>query len=448
MNRVYDLLPLPLKSAMVTAFSVKSNIKKYGADFRKHLRFLKNSDADARAAYANERLRDFLAEQSKTSSFYRIRRDDSLTDLPIIEKSDVLSNIHRLLSQKPYKTNKSSGSTGEPLKVFYNREVYQNEYAYWWYHRGYCGLERGDRIATLAGHKVTYIDRRRPPYWAYNWRENQLLMSSYHMAPSTLEHYVTELNRFQPKLIHGYPSSIYLVAKHVVASGQTLEFEPRMVITASETLLDFQAATIRAAFGCKPYVWYGNTELCGHATECEHGRLHSQPTHSILRVVDESGLDVAPGDEGTIVATNFVNRCMPLINYNTKDRAIVSRDQTCLCNRGGLLLDSIIGRVEDYVITSDGRRVGRLDHLFKDARHVANAQVIQNEPGAVTIRIEKADGYTSRIENTIRTEARRRLGKDTALTFDYDTQIRKDANGKFSFIVQNYRPGSMASQRL
>jgi phenylacetate-CoA ligase len=439
MNRVYDLLPLPLKSAIVTAFSVKSNIKKYGRNFREHLEFLQSSDADRRAAYADERLNEFLVEQSKTSSFYRIGRAGSLNELPIIEKSDVVANVDRLLSGRPYKINKSSGTTGEPLKVFYNREAYQHEYAHWWYHRGYRGVERGDRIATFAGHKVAFIDRHRPPYWAYNWNDNQLLMSSYHMAPATLGHYVNELNKFRPMLIHGYPSSIYLVAKHLVESGQTLDFQPRMVITASETLLGFQSTTIRAAFGCKPYVWYGNTELCGHATECEHGRLHSQPTHSILRVVDESGCDVAAGKEGTIVATNYVNRCMPLINYNTKDRAVVSRDQTCPCNRGGLLLDSIIGRVEAYVITSDGRRVGRLDHLFKDARHVMNAQVIQNEPGAVTIRIEKAKGYTHRIENTIRAEARRRLGKNTLLTFDYDTPIRKAANGKFSFIVQNYR---------
>ena len=436
MNRAYDALPTVFKDGIVSVYGWVSSRRKYGADFKEHFEFLQSSSSELRERYAASELEEFLSRVGESSEFYRIDKGATLQDLPIIEKQHVLDNLNSIVAGIPFKTNRSSGTTGQPLEVYYSRKAFQREYAYWWYHRSFNGVQRGDSVATFAGHKVAYINRTKPPYWAMNYSENQLIFSSYHMSGSSIGSYVTALNRFKPKFIHGYPSSIYLVARQIVESGIALDFEPRMVASASETLLDYQRATIKAAFGCSPSIWYGNTELCGHVTECEYGKLHSQPSHSAFRVVDRNGNDVKPGGEGTIVATNFSNDCMPLINYNTKDRVRLSKDQSCECSRGGLILDYLVGRVEDYVLTSDGRRIGRLDHLFKDAKSILNAQIVQERPGSITIRIERGNGYDSRIEKTVYDEALRRLGKNTKVSFDYDTVIAKEKNGKFKFVLQ------------
>ena len=68
---------------------------------------------------------------------------------------------------------------------------------------------------------------------------------------------------------------------------------------------------------------------------------------------------------------------MPFINYNTYDIAKLSKNQNCSCGQGGKIIDYILGRVEDYIITPEGRFVGRLDHLFKDAENVKKAQLEQ-----------------------------------------------------------------------
>lgn len=58
-----------------------------------------------------------------------------------------------------------------------------------------------------------------------------------------------------------------------------------------------------------------------------------------------------------------------------KDVVRLSTNQRCDCGMGGRVVDYIVGRIEDYVYLSDGRMIGRLDHLFKDAKYVRNGQI-------------------------------------------------------------------------
>ena len=436
MNAYYDRLPYWVKCGLVSGAAVLKNRKKYGPDFRTTLDFLLSSSGEEQLRAAQERLATFLQHVRKTSAFYEVPEDLDLAKIPIITKADVLRNGDRIRFGKPYVTIKSSGTTGRPLAVPYTREAYQKEYAFWWYHRSIGGIRRGDRVATFAGHKVTYINRGYPPFWVYNRAERQLIFSSYHFAPSTMAHYVAALNRFEPDFIHGYPSSLFLVARYILDESIEMQFRPKMIVGGSEATLDYQREVIEKAFGARMYIWYGNTEYCGHITECRSGKLHVQPFHSRVRVVDDGGSDVGPGNEGRIVGTNFTNTVFPLINYDTKDVVRLSMDQQCDCGQVGLVVDYIVGRAEDYIHTADGRLIGRLDHLFKDAEHVRNAQIEQRESGAIIVRVEKDALYTTAIEDVIRTEAKKRLGDEMRIEFEYISEIPKNENGKFQFIVQ------------
>ena len=165
--------------------------------------------------------------------------------------------------------------------------------------------------------------------------------------------------------------------------------------------------------------------------------LHIQPYHSHVRILREDNTEAGPGEIGRIVATNFTNYSFALINYDIKDVVKVSENQKCQCDKGGMILDYILGRIEDYIITPEGRFVGRLDHLFKDAKYVKNGQIVQNDIKQVIIRIEKENGFTAAIEKAILREARERLGKSIRIQFEYVTEMAREQNGKLKFIVQN-----------
>ena len=156
--------------------------------------------------------------------------------LPIIDKNIVKKHHTELQLEKPYFIGKSSGTTGQPLKVPYSENVYQKEYAFWWYHRNICGVNRGAKIATFGGHKIADVNRDKPPFWVFNAAENQMFFSSYHLSNKNLPQYIKKLNRYKPDFIHGYPYSLYFLAKYILEKNTLFDFEPKMIVGSSETM--------------------------------------------------------------------------------------------------------------------------------------------------------------------------------------------------------------------
>ncbi len=78
---------------------------------------------------------------------------------------------------------------------------------------------------------------------------------------------------------------------------------------------------------------------------------------------------------------------------------------------------AIDGRKEDYVVLRNGARVGRMDHIFKDMVAVREAQIVQNEPGALIVRLVRAPQYTAADEARLRSEFASRLGQDARVEF-------------------------------
>lgn len=68
-----------------------------------------------------------------------------------------------------------------------------------------------------------------------------------------------------------------------------------------------------------------------------------------------------------------------MIQYDIGDKIILSKDQKSKCWQAGVLINRVIGGIEDYMVTPDGRYVGKLDHLFEDAMNVKEAWMIQNK---------------------------------------------------------------------
>jgi phenylacetate-CoA ligase len=235
-------------------------------------------------------------------------------------------------------------------------------------------------------------------------------------------------------MLCGYPSSLYLLALGYRKHG-TGALNLRSAFSMSESLFDWQRSAIEDAFGVKVFNWYGNSEMCGHITECEHGTLHGRHEHSLIEVLDTEGHPCGPGETGRLVATGFHNRLFPLIRYDVGDEVTLSEATSCPCGRTGLLVRRIEGRNEDYIATPDGRLVGRLDHVFKDTVNVQEAQIVQREIDEVIFRIVKRPEYTTNDEQEVIRQGTLRLGSSIRIRVDYVDQIDRSASGKFRFIV-------------
>ena len=394
-------------------------------------------------------VQSFLQDAVSTSPYYKnlfeeagfvvacINSIRDLEALPLLTKEAFRSNMDRIVSVDSQDKNlhwvHTSGTTGLGLRFPETKECFQREYAYRYHNYAQGGISVADRWAFCAGHPVAEANETKPPFWVYDRSNAWLLMSSVHLTENNLVSYIRELERFKPALLGGYPSSVYMLALANEFLGRPVRL--KAIYTASETLFDFQRSVIEASFGCRARSYYGNAERCGFAAECEHGTFHFKQEHSYMEVLDDANAPSRPGQIGRLVGTGLGNRATPLIRYDVGDLAVVSLKERCECGRGGLLLDSIVGRTEDYIVTPDSRFVGRLDHLFKDAKHVRMAQLYQETPAVLEIRIVKAPGYTSEDEAEILKEARRRLGDSIKIAFAYVDDVQRTATGKFRFVL-------------
>ncbi|HUK81575.1 MAG TPA: hypothetical protein VLZ12_02980 [Verrucomicrobiae bacterium] len=423
-KRLYDSLPVWAQMVAVNVASQRNFKAKYGGVFRGWLDDLAHNERRSRDEALHQQqvaLRHLLEYAVEHVAAYKGRSPDNLTEWPILEKATIAAQPEDFLSDefnpRDLMELQTSGTTGTPLSVRFSKEYHQIEMAFRWRHKAWAGVPFLSSSAYVSGHPVVPPNQTKPPFWRWDYVEKRLLCSSYHLTIENLPAYVAAFQKYRPDFIHGYPSSLYLLA-------QVGGYRPKAVFTASETLLDFQRAAIESAFGAKVFNWYGNSEMTCNIVECAAGNLHYRLDYGVLELLDD----------GTMICTGLNNRAMPLIRYRVGDRAI-AKTGTCSCGCAFPLIERIEGRVEDYVRTPDGRFIGRLDHLFKDVHHVREAQIVQTKLDELVLRVVRADGYSAADEKVVLAEARQRLGSSVRVRFEYVDAIERTAAGKFRFIV-------------
>jgi phenylacetate-CoA ligase len=324
---------------------------------------------------------------------------------------------------------KTSGTTGMALPLWYTPEALAEEFASFWRQRRRFGVQPGDPSLTFAGQLVVPFRSTRPPFWRVNRWGRQTLFSLYHMTPANLRAYVDGIHAAPARYVQGYPSAIHLAARALLDAGRPLPAGRLAgVFTSSESLLAFQRETIERAFGAPVRDRYGVSEFCVSMTECEQRRLHVDMEFGIVEVeVVESHED---WERGPLLVTGLSNDATPFLRYRVGD--IGTRARTpCPCGRPGDVFLDVDGRIEDYVMTPDGRLIGRLDHIFKEQLDVAEAQIVQETRDAVEVRVVRRPSWSPASERSLMKEIRSRLGDAIQVELAFLDSIPRESNGKF-----------------
>jgi phenylacetate-CoA ligase len=271
----------------------------------------------------------------------------------------------------------------------------------------------------------------------YSHPDRRLIFSTFHITERNLAAYTRKLAQFQPRLIWGYPSAIYLLACFL-ENEKKYSIRPRAIVTSSETLLPFQRQKITQVFQTQLFNYYCNTERVANIMECERGKLHLRPEFGIVEFLDEQNRPVAPGQIGRMVATGLLNHAMPLLRYDIGDLAIPEAG-CCACGRKSPLVKEIIGRVDDVLITADGRYVSRLGPVFHEIENIVEAQIIQNVKEKIVIRLVKKEAFSERDRNAILAKMTKIIGNATQVEFEFVREIPRLPNGKYKFVISNVK---------
>ncbi|MEW6416538.1 MAG: hypothetical protein AB1480_00235 [Nitrospirota bacterium] len=393
----------------------------YGPTFRYWLGFLRESekwDRDRLEAYQVEQLRDLLIHAWKNVPYYRrifneygfnpnsLQTPNDIKVLPYLNKSEVkkkgkdfiATNISKRTIFKTY----TSGSTGNPLLIFSNKETEEMHWATivnLWSRVGYSPKSRN--VFFEAN-----IRRGNKDNFPWNRHGNTLVLSSDYFVDEWLDRYIEMINNFKPEYLIGFPHTIATFSSYVKNRKKSIFNCLKGIIVYAENVYEWQKEIIKDVFGVRVFSDYGMVEKVIHGGGCEHSdAYHLYPQYGYAEY------RCAEGSFHELIGTGFINYAMPLIRYETGDLCNGITERCRECGREYALLSQLEGRVSDFLINRDGQIVSvYLNVDFRVFENVERFQLYQERPGIVELRICPNDSYKDEDANRILSEIKRSLG--------------------------------------
>jgi len=416
-------------------------------------------------ALQSERLHKLIEHAYSNVPYYRrvmvergltpmdITSTADLPKLPIVTKDIIRDNLEEMCSEGPLRKRltpaHTSGSTGSPL-LFYDSidERRAHGLARAIRAREWAGVRLGDRSLQIHLRPAPLPRRKRPAAWVRQELKRVVDMDSGSISEDTLPGIIARMKQIEPFYLGSYPSIIFFIASFIRDSGLPVP-HPFAVITGGEQLLEHQRELIADVFGVEPYSKYSSFENWEMASECpSHSGMHVNAEDVILELVDEGGAPTPRGERGRILITNLHNQGMPFIRYENGDYSSLT-EAPCPCGRGLPLLDSLLGRLADFVYSESGRRVtatgmplGRLALLG-----ITRFQLVQDEPGRIVLRVIAPAATTASAKEAVENGAREHLtpalGPGIHMEVKFTQHIEPTASGKRLPVLSRLNPGSL-----
>ena len=395
-------------------------------------------------------LRRSLEYAEKHVPFYRRRfaeygvraRDvhapEDLLRFPVLTKADIRTHAAELVSETfrgRLHQSGTGGSTGAPIRFAYDHATYERRVAAATRADRWAGGELGEKEAHVWGIVFDEAPFKRVKRSLHEAVQRKKMLCAFDLSEERLDEVLDSIVRFEPRLVVGYTSPLYHVARHALAQHRVLP-RPRGVIATAERLFAHQRETIERAFGAPVFDRYGCREVMLIASECErHAGKHLTVENVFVEIV-RGGKLVPAGTPGEVIITDLVNRAMPFIRYKNEDVATLA-EGPCPCGRGLPLLASVEGRVLDMIVGPEGQVLAGefFPHLLKEYTGIDRFQVHQQRDRAITLRIQPGLGWKDEIAGAIEARIHEYLGPRADVRIAVVEEIPVTAGGKFRVAV-------------
>lgn len=461
-QRAYDLLPRPMQTAALNAYGVRTRVRT--ARLERLLRQIEPSETwttEQQQHYVADRLRVLLAHAINHVPRYRgLRRllpdllrssaevMAALAEFPRVTRAEVLGDYSAFLSnafpRRGLVATVTSGTTGTPMTTLLERQALDLSDALWWRRTLWAGHERGDWTARLVGDHVVPLSETAPsrPY-RVSLVDRRIYLSTFHLDARTAHIIKGLLEARKPAFLQGYPSA--LVALATLAGPCAKGWQPKAILYSSEPMYQHQREAI-AGFNTAPIRGlYGCAERIVSAAECAFDSLH-------LSLVD-GYVEGQFGETWTpepAVITGLANRAMPLIRFELGDVIAFRHNVSCGCGRALPIVEPVLTKVEDSVITGSGRVISPsvLTWAFKDLKGVRRSQIVQRGDLSVEVRVVADMSHAHEVERILDTRLREMLFGEVPITVVFVEMLDVTAAGKSRFVVRERDSSRDAQERV
>jgi len=421
---LYDMLPPPAAEAALSLYGLRNPLRErtWGRILRR-CAASETWNEEEQSRYVSATLRTLLAHALTDVPRYRpyrsllgeLRGPDEhvvalLRELPVTTKAEVREDPTAFMAASvPDRcciVSHTSGTTGTPLALRMTRNAVAVSDALWWRRAIWAGYRRGDSEARLVLSPA--VPLRGPwstvPY-RRSWTDRRLHLSPFHLEEQTIDELRRQIVRFRPDFILGYSSSLYILTTLREAPIATDDWRPKAVLYSGDSLHPHQRERLESSFVAPIRGLYGCMERVISAADCAQGNLHL----SLIDGYVEGQLTGEPPAEGPYV-TGLLNAAMPLLRYDLGDALTFRRGFSCPCGRTLPVIEPVITREDDVLVTPSGRRVGSaVAEAFKGLPGLRMAQVVQRSARHLEVLVDTRERDYDPVAATVR----KRLGRFT-----------------------------------
>lgn len=368
-----------------------------------------------------------------------IRSIDDLRILPITTKNSLRGGFPgRVTRRTGYKTFEvtTSGSTGQPFLVRRDTELDG------WFRAAFLLALQWAQWSVGAPHlQLGMTLTRGLSKTLKDYFFQCHYVSAYDLTNQRLDLNLQLLERHSLRHIMGYPGSVYFLAKRAIEQGWNRPLVS--VVTWGDNLTARQRTTIEAAFRTRVHDTYGCGEGMQVSAQCGCGSTyHLHDLDVIVEYLDHEDQPAAPGQPAHLVLTRLHPGPMPMVRYKVGDIGISGKNRTCECGRALEIMESIEGRDSDVIVTPAGNRL--IVHYFTGVLEwfldVDTFQVVQYEPGAITVRVVPNAAYSASTANRIIATLKDRGAHDLSIEVEVVNQIPLTKGGKRRFVISALPP--------
>ncbi|MBE9178838.1 phenylacetate--CoA ligase family protein [Oculatella sp. LEGE 06141] len=375
--------------------------------------------------------RELQQEQQLPLSFNSLAEISA--NVPILDKATVQADFERFLPDPPPPGfwSQTSGSTGTPMKCYWETAAYIESQRDKYYHQSLWGLSVWDKTATLWGFSHFFQE---------NWKgkvkfikdkflekiRNKIVFSVYRIDQADLRRWYRRIQKEQVRFLYALPNVAHLWAKANAKEPPLNSL--KLVVVGGEPLFPYQKDLIEQVCNCPVAIEYGTIEM---------GLLTASYPDSAMHVCERGVLlETLPTATGMyeIVVTNLRNHGFPLIRYKIGD---LTDAPLSTPPQGTATVGAIIGRTRDVFLCASGQVLNGLafSRFFKDFPEIAQYQVIQESVDRVTVRLVCWTPLSPRLRTTIETKLVQILGQETVIELQEVEKIEPTSAGKHRFII-------------
>ena len=423
---------------------------KYGRKYLKELNKTEYASLDQLKDLQSQKLQKLIHEVYENVPYYRkimdernilpsdIKTPKDLSIFPLLDKETIRNNLYELLNNR-YRYNldellvvKTGGSTGKPMKFYLGKHEYGVYIAHIERWKKYAGVKQFEKYMYIG---MDENAKQKKDYEGIYTPFNFYLMSSFNLNDFLLNKYLKNIKKFKPNHLRGFASACYILADYFKRNN--LNYPLNAVLTSSDELYSFQREVIEKVFSCEVFEHYGQNEDVISATECEfHNGYHVNMESCTVEVLDENDEQLDEGNTGRLIGTQLENYSMPLIRYEIGDMGSIT-SKKCSCGREHIKIKSLSGRIDDVIITPDGKKITSpmsvpMKYFYEE---ILEVQLIQKKADLIIVKIVPTDKYTLKTEKKFEECIKYQIGNKIQLKFEKVSKIPRTKGGKHRMVI-------------